>query len=241
MAADKTSQQYYEDFLKSFRQYQSLVEPFKTKKSQHQAFQSVTTQAELLGVSQELLKAEIKAISDYTHFVKTYLAEATQILNYQENYLYVKLDDEVTFLKLSEQKASSLSSLAEANSLAKDLETHYQRITQMAYQTKSIVEIASAQKIFTNLGVEREKLEKYLSEQDQQGSQFLAAKEKLSALETETKEIKENLSQAESLKRGFGSSGGKNLAEKIRTEIDEALSKIKQVLTGYQNIVFSLK
>lgn len=240
-AVDKTSQEHYQDFLSRYRQYQATLEPFKTKKSQHLAYQSVETQAELLEASQKLLQAETQALVSYALFVKTYLAEATQILNYQESYLYVKLDDEIAFFKLSEQKAGSLSSLAEVSLLARELKTHYEKFSSLSYQVKSMVEIASTRKIIDNLKVEKEKIGQYLSQKETQTSQFLAAQEKFSQLDEKIKTGEEKLAEAEELKNSLGKKDDQKVAKDIRKKVNEAIEEIKQIISGYRNIIFSLK
>jgi len=139
-SAEKNSSNYYDELVINYRKYQSQVEPFNIKKSRYLSNQSVDNQAELLTAARNLLVSEIEAILSYSNFTRAMLVEGTKVLNYQENYIFIKLDDEISFLTLQKSKAAGLGSLGEAQILATALKEHYSTISQMGYQTKAIIE-----------------------------------------------------------------------------------------------------
>jgi len=240
-AQNQSSIESYQQFLNNYRRYQGLIETFNTQKTRHLTFQSVTTQAEFLRATKNLAIAEIDALTAYTTFVRSLLAEATQILAYQENYLYVKLDDELAFLKQAKERANALTSLKEAGELLNEMASHHQKISLMSYQIKSIIEVESAKKIYSNLKVEKEKIAGFMAEEGTSETKALAAKEKFENLENDLNAAGDLISTAESYQKNYGGSDPLAVSRQIRTTIDQAVAKINLVVAGYKNIVFSLK
>jgi len=240
-AQNQSSIDAYQQFLNSYRRYQGLIEPFNTKRSRHLTFQSVSTQAELLQSSKELAGAEIDALNAYATFIRSLLAEATQILEYRENYLYVKLDDELAFLKLAKEKAPTLSSLNEVGELLADLSTHHKKISQMNYQIKSLIEIESAKKILNNLKVEKGKIGSFMEGEKTETANVLAAKEKFNELEKELNDAETLIKTADGYQKNLEGGNPAAVSRQIRETLERSITKINQVVLGYKNIVFSLK
>lgn len=242
LAQGKGSRQYYEDLLQSYRQYQGQIETFTTKKSRFLTYKSVEAQAEFLATSKSLLSAEIIALKDYSYFIKTYLAEATQILQYTENLLYVKLDDEISFLTLAQENVNSLSSLAEVKTALNDLSSHYQKIVNYGFQIKSLVEVESTKKVVENLKVERDKIEQVLSLADQKTTKVMAAKEKFASLQKDLADIEVILSRAVSEQKAVaGSDEPKESANQVRATLKQINLKLNPLVSNWQDIIFSLK
>lgn len=243
-AQEKSSTQYYQDLLASYRVYQTLIEPFNTAKSRHQTYKSVSTQAELLKASQDLVSSEIDSILSYTHFIKTLLAEATKVINYHENYLYIKLDDEITFLNQTQKKINSISSLSETDLLIKDLFSHYQNVSKIGYQIKTIIELGAVNKVFGNVKIDKDKIDNFLVETSFDEAKLLelnAAKEKFSDLNKEIVSIEELMNKAANIQKTEVHDDQKGISEQITKLIEESVVKIKSLIDGYKNIVFSLK
>lgn len=238
---NRTSQENYQKLLQDYREYQGLIEPFNTKKSRHLTYGTVETQSEFLEESKNLISAEIKAITSYTAFVKSYLAEATQILNYRENYLYVKLDDELAFLETAKGRVESLSSLSGAGELMTDLATHYKKIVKIGYQVKAMLGVESVKKVFENVKVDKDKLNNFFSENKASSNELSAAKEKFSDLDKEINTIASLISQTEESQKKFESGDPPGLAKEIWGVLTQILVKINRVIDGYKNIVSSLK
>ncbi len=240
-AQNQSSTESYQQFLNHYRRYQGLIEVFNTQKSRHLTYQSVSTQAELLKATKDLLLSEIEAMTAYTNFSRSLLAEATQILAYQENYLYVKLDDELAFLKQAKEKANGLSSLKEAGELLTEITAHYKKISQMSYQIKSTIEVESAKKIYNNLKVEKEKMAGFMAKEGTSETKVLAAQEKFESLENDLNTAGNLINQAADYQKNYGGADPLAVSRQIRTTIDQAIAKINLVVAGYKNIVFSLK
>jgi len=241
-AADKTSDELYQELLQNYRRYQGLVEPFNTQRSRHLAYQSVATQADFLNAAKSLASAEIEAMISYTSFVKTYLAQATQILNYKENYLYIMLDDELAYLSSAKDKVKTLSSLSDTQSFFTELSGHYNKIGQIGYQVKSLVEIGSANKTLGNVKIETDKIESLLGEVKEEDARIYAAREKFSSLKGELSGAEGSISKAEkAFKSTSSSSNFASMSKKARGFVDQSINQFSSVISGYKNIVSSLK
>lgn len=243
-AVEKNSDQYYQDLLQNYRYYQTLIEPFNTAKSRHQTYKSVSTQAGLLEASKRLVSSEIESILSYTHFIKTLLAEATKVINYHENYLYIKLDDEITFLNLTQKKINSLSTLSESDLIIKDLFSRYQNVSKIGYQIKAIIESGAVNKVFGNVKVDKDKIDNFLVETSFEEAKLLelnAAKEKFSDLNKEIVSIEELMNKAANIQKTEVHDDQKGISEQITKLVEESVVKIKFLIGGYKNIVFSLK
>jgi len=237
----KNSSELYNELLSSYRQYQSLLEPFSSAKSRYLAYQSVSAQSEFLEASKRLIKAEIESMYSYASFVKRYLAEATKVLNYDENYIYVKLDDEITYLNLAREKANSVSTLNKAESLLKELESHYKGISLMGYQTKAITKIGSAKKIFDNLKVERGKIDNFLSSSEAAQNKVSASREKLTSIDKEVETVSGYIKTIETSYQGFASNNSAAKSNEIWETITKSLVSMKSLIKGYRDIVFNFR
>lgn len=242
---DKSSLDYYNDLLGNYRTYQILTGQFINKKSRHLTYRNVDTQAELLDSSKNLIFSEIEAISSYANFVRAVLAESTRVISYDENLAYIKLDDEFSYLVLQKDNVKKLSSLSEVGSFWKDLSNHFTKIKMMAYQTKSLIEIGSAKKIEANVKVERDKLSDYLDTliitQGIVDPKVYAAKERFKGYETELTNVSSLLNKAYSYEKTFTTENPVGVSNQITQNIQEAQRKMSIVVSGYKNIVYSLK
>jgi len=238
----QNSNEYYQNFVQNYHHYQELVEPFNAQKSRYQAYQSVVTLADFLESVKSLTAAEIDSLISYTAFIKSLLAEATQILNYRENYLYVKLDDQLAYLNSAKDKVQTLSSLTEAQSFLKELENHYQVISQASYEIKSIIEIGSAEKILANVKVEREKINNLLNEESTVSAQINAARERFVQQDKEIATVEGLISQGKQIQQQFSENQkASSLAAKIRQTVDNAYIKLAKIVAEYKNIIYSLR
>lgn len=240
-AVEKKSSDYYTEFLQNYRQYENNTTDFNIKKNRFFSYNSVSSQAEYLDAAKNLVSNEILAIEPYTLFVKTLLGEATQVLIYRDNYLYIKLDDEAMSLKALKEKSGQISSLTGAQEFLKDLSSHYANIAALTYQVKGAIEIGSQNKILENLKVEEDKISEYLSVLAIDSSRIKAAKEKLFLLSKQRIELTTSVTSAGTILKSIKSEDAKSAVEKIRKITNENVVKLNQLINGYENVVQSLK
>lgn len=242
LAQDKTSEENYQDLLMNYRVYQGLIDPFNSQKSKYRTYQTVGTQAELLSSSKNLILAEVDSMISYAVFIKSLLAEATKVLNYKENYLYVMLDEELAYLSPLKKNVLNLSSFEETNTAVSDLKTHYQKISNFGYQAKSDIEMAGATKTLENVKIETEKIKNLLSSRSSDDPRSLAAREKLSSLEKEIKTAEGFLNQASGILKNLGKESDHiGSSQQIRSLIDKSIERFTLVVNGEKDILFSLR
>lgn len=242
----KTSTDYHNELLQNYRTYQSLLDPFFTQKSRHQTYGTVSTQAELLAATRSLIEAEVKAIASYANFVNSYLSEASAALGLSGENPTLKLKDEIDFWVNAEAKAKNLSSLGEGGKLLKEISAHYKTITGFSYQVQSIVKFESSKKVYSNLKVEKQKLNNYLSQNTSENYQALAAKEKFLSLDLEMNSIEKALGEVEKMVYPELNADSREIDWKktyagVNNKIKAIIPSFNKIILGYQNIVFSLK
>jgi hypothetical protein len=241
----QSSQNYYNELLQNYRGYQTLLDPYNTLKSRDLTHGTVSTQAELLAATQSLIDSMIKAIISYTNFVKVYLAEASSIFGLSQENLASQLNNEIEFLNSASPRAKNLSSLGDGGILLKEVKQHYTKISQLSYQVQSIVKYESVKKVHSNLKVEQEKLNSYLSQNTSENYQTLAAKEKFQLLNLEMKMIEQKISEIESTLKPPDEEDDeidwKGTYLGINKKVKEIVVSFNKIVSGYQNIVFSLK
>jgi len=240
-AADKTSGQYYQDFLQNYHRYQVMIDPLQTQKSRHQTYKTVQTQIEYLNSAKNFTQGEINAITAYSLFVKTILAEATKVLNYEEAYPYLMLDDELSFLSVAGEKLNNINSLADLQNLLTETAFHYKKISDLGLQVKSIIEVSSAKKNLENIKTEIDKLE-LLSQSELDPAKAAVAKENLISLRGEFSKAEDLIMQVESkIKNNTKSTEYRRLSGEIRKAVDDAVVLLTKVVLGCKNIISSLK
>lgn len=241
LASEKSSNELFQDFQNNYRRYQETIEPYNTSKSREQTYQSLDSQLELLESSKKLLSAEIEAIISYARYIRSYLTEATKILQYQENFIFVMLDDEIAFFDSAREKVRTLSTLSEVQPLADSFAKHYQKISQYSYQIKAITETKSANKITENLIVENGKIENIFSQLGTESAKTKLAKEKLFEINNIIDQTKEILSQAETKQKIISQDNFPDVGKQIRNLIVQAIEKQDVILSGFRNIIVNLQ
>ncbi len=238
----QSSDSFYQDLLAKYRTYQTNLEPYRTAKAKYTSYQSVISQAEYINTSKKLLTDENSAMLSYAKTVQSRLAEATSVLNYQENLFYIKLDDEISALSLIPIEISGIASLDALKKTWTDIQTHFLSVSNYGYQTKAYIEIGSFDKIFENIKVVREKVRSFIFDNSTSNTlEINAAKKMYNDLEANYSEIEGLLNKAKATQKGasvtvnFGP-GSKS----IRNQIDQAILKSESLLNSYQKIIDTL-
>lgn len=233
---EKTGTEYYQEYLNYHRNYQNLVEPFNQTKGKFINFQSVVSRAEYLEISQKLLSAEVEAILSYTVYLKTKLAEATKVLQYGENLIYIKLDDEIASLTESKDGIYDLSSIEEVRLFAGELAKHYKTISVYAYQIKSTTEIVSLERNYTNLRIEREKLAEILLPQADDLPTIKATREKTQILEKQLSLAGESVEKIKISVKEIKGEESRYLSESVFKKVQQVNLDLENILSELINI-----
>ena len=239
------SESDYNQFLADYRNYQNLLSPFNVSRSKYLTYKSVVSQGEYLTASKNLLRSEITSLIKYAVFLKTYLNEATQISDYNENLVNVKLDELLANLQTFLPRIESADSLNSIQSIMAELKVKYTLLEVLSYQSKAAIETAGIKKIYGNLGIEKSLMGEYLDSIKKDSVEAQAAMEKYNNMETDYNNISNVISQAYNLQSSFNNNEYQEqpskISAKIRTFIDSAVESTYQLVLGYQNILFALK
>jgi hypothetical protein len=240
-AADPSSDEYYQQFLKNFRVYQAENTNYQNIKSKYVTYQSVASRADFMNEAKKYLTLEIQAAQAYISLTRTRLVEVTQILNYQENLYFVKLDDEFSYLEALKGKVNEASSVSEVLELWTGFDHHFQTVSNYGYGVKIYIEIAFLEKNIENLKITKDNINQFLSEVPSENQYLKAAKDNFSLLEKQYQEIVSNFEKTklDYNQVGFGDlDQGRSTG--IHNEIDQNLTKIKLLIENYQALLTPL-
>lgn len=238
----QSSESFYQDLLTKYRTYQSNLDPYNSTKAKYTTYQSVISQAEYVETTKKLLLDENSAILSYAKTVQSRLAEATSILNYQENLFFIKLDDEISALSLVPVDVTGIFSLDDLKKTWTDINTHFLSVSSYGYQTKSYIEIGSFDKIFENVKIVKEKVRSFIFDNTSNSTlEINAAKKMYNDLEVDFSEIESLLSKTKATQKSMTGNGDFSLGSKsIRNQIDQAILESEVLLNSYQNIINTL-
>jgi len=238
LAQETTVEEQYQSFLKKYRVYQAGSDFYKNAKSKYLSYQSVTSRADYLGLAKKYLSSEIEAGESYAVFIRSRLTEATKILNYQENFYFIKLDDEITFLSSLKNKVNNVASISDLLSFWTEFETHFESISSYGYSIKAHIEISSLEKIDENLKITKDKLSQYLTESLTGNSYVDAARDNFSVLEKDYAKIVTSTNNLKNQKKNLSSQKvSQETASTIRGEINQVLTQIQLLSTNYQKLL----
>lgn len=238
LAQGTTVEEQYQLFLKKYRDYQASSDSYRNAKSKYLSYQSVTSRADYHDLLKKYLLLEIEAEESYAVFIRRRLTEATKILNYQENFYFIKLDDEFTFLSQLKNKVKDAASISDLLSFWADFETHFETISSYGYSIKSYIEIGSLEKIDENLKITKDKLNQYLVENPSDSSYFKAARDDFSVLEKDYAKIVSLMNNIKSHKKNLSSGKvSEETANMIRREVNQTLTQIQLLIASYQKLL----
>jgi hypothetical protein len=238
LAQEMSAEEQYQSFLKKYRVYQAGSDYYKNAKSKYLSYQSVTSRVDYLGLSKKYLISEIEAGESYAVFIRSRLTEATKILNYQENFYFIKLDDEITYLSLLKKRINEASSISDLMALWTDFETHFATISSYGYSIKSYIEIGSLEKIDENLKITKDKLSQYLTENPAETPYLKASRDNFSVLEKDYAKIEASVNSIKNLKKNLSSPKvTKEMADQVRGEVNQTLTQIQTLIASYQRLL----
>jgi len=240
-AQENSIQTSYRIFEKDYRYYQSLIETFNTAKSKNLQYNSVTSQAEYLQASKNLLMSEINSLISFTVFLKLKLSDSTKILKYNESTLYLKLDDENAFLNNFKENIIKISTLEENKISWKTFKTHYLTVKNIAFRSKSLIEIIQGNKILDDISDIQDKMSVYLDDKKQDDLGTKAANDKLTGLAAKLILSANNIKSAENLQGGFRLEDADKNSSAIRNVLNQFCLNNQQIISGYENIINTLQ
>lgn len=126
----------YNDYLQSLNQYRQSYKEYLTAKQSYLNYKTLTSKNEAFLKTLKMLEGRDQVIANYLNLLKIKLRNITGIVNYKQNILYLKLDDEITWYDNHKNILSSTGSLEDLLNLSQETEKRYQEKTEtLIYQT----------------------------------------------------------------------------------------------------------
>ena len=101
----------YEDYLYNLNLYRDSYHEFATAKEQYASYKTLTSKTLLLEQTINMLQKRDEALKTYLTALRLNLAETTGILNYEQNLLYLELDNQIAWLNNHKETVPSVASL----------------------------------------------------------------------------------------------------------------------------------
>ena len=86
------------DYLYNYNLYRTAYLEYIASKKEFITYQTLTSETKALESTRKVLNQRALTVKTYLTAVRMKLKETTSILNYDQNLLYIKIDDEVTWI-----------------------------------------------------------------------------------------------------------------------------------------------
>jgi hypothetical protein len=99
------------DYVYNLNLYRTAYQNYTNAKKEYKNYQTLTSETKALEVTKVLLNQRATTIKTYLTAVRMKLQESTSILSYDQNLLYVKIDDEVTWIPAHQVEYNSAGTI----------------------------------------------------------------------------------------------------------------------------------
>lgn len=144
-------QQAYQEYITASSVYQSDYEKFVLSRSKYLTFKSISSESEAIDSTKKMILSRIDFLVKYLTALRMRLALETNILDYQENLLYLQLDNELTSLLNSKELVNSTQDLKGLVEIESDAGKKYQTISKLAYKSLGLINYHQILKVAADL------------------------------------------------------------------------------------------
>lgn len=127
-------QRAYADYNYIYDQYRQAHTEYVAARQAYLNYQTLTSKTEALGKTLAMLKLRDETVRTYLMALRMKLAETTGISNYEENILYLKLDEEVNWYLKHFNNLTSAGSLEDLVASSKEAQDQYSKSEVLVYQ-----------------------------------------------------------------------------------------------------------
>jgi DNA repair ATPase RecN len=120
-----SSQQAYQDYLYQFDRYRQTYSDFQRAKDTYFKYRSLTSQTAAVSAAQTMMTQRNLLLRGYLLFLNEKLNEDQGLGGSAKQQYQGNIQEELTFLETQNQHIAGLTSIDEATSTSKLLETHY--------------------------------------------------------------------------------------------------------------------
>ncbi|PIS13864.1 hypothetical protein COT65_01920 [Candidatus Shapirobacteria bacterium CG09_land_8_20_14_0_10_47_13] len=155
----KTAQ---DNYLAAYNQYRTAHEDYVTASQAYLNYQTLTSKTEAFSKTLKMLEFRDEVIKTYLTTIRLKLAETTNIANYEQNVLYLKLDSEIAWYAKHRDSLASAGDLEDLISSSDEAQRKYQETEIFIYQVLGSIlggkETSLRDKINQNIEVIKTKL-----------------------------------------------------------------------------------
>ena len=131
----------YQDYNYTFNLYTQAHTEYVASKEAYLSYQTLSAKADAQDKTLKMLQLRDEVARTYLTAIRMRLAEATGITNYEQNSLYLKLDDEVAWYANHREKLTSAGSLEDLTATGNEFVGEYKTTEVLTYQALGMVVI----------------------------------------------------------------------------------------------------
>jgi len=123
------------DYLYNYNIYRNDYLKFTSARNEYVNYKTLTSENKAFEVTKSMLENRSVTMRTYLTTLRMKLYEETAILNYNQNFYYIKLDDEVTFLDKNKNDYASAGNIDDLLTTSKILEDRFPAQEKLTFQT----------------------------------------------------------------------------------------------------------
>lgn len=152
----------YNDYLYTYDQYRQAHDQYVVAKQAYLNYQTLTSKNEAYEKTRLMLQLRDEVVRTYLTALRIKLALETKIVNYNQNVIYLKLDQEIYYYKNHVSELSSTGTLEDLLADSSDIQKRYKETEVLLYQTLGSIlsgkEIALKEDLSQEIGKIKDKI-----------------------------------------------------------------------------------
>ena len=129
----------FNDYVYNYNLYRSTHLDYVTTKSEYQTYGTLTSKTKALEATRKMLLQRAKAFETYLTALRMKLKEETGVNTYKQSLYFLKLDDEVTWLKQHQSLLTTPSTIEDLLEESRKLENRYPHTSVINYQALGVI------------------------------------------------------------------------------------------------------
>jgi hypothetical protein len=141
----------YQDYLYNLNLYRDSYQEFSSAKEQYSTYKTLTAKTLVLEQTINMLQKRDETLKTYLTALRLKLAQSTGILNYEQNLLYLSLDNQVVWLNNHKESLISVASLEDVLEKSAIAEDQFPEIEILAYKALILDLSGQERKVLENI------------------------------------------------------------------------------------------
>lgn len=234
----------YNDYIYTYSQYRLAHTDYVTARQAYLNYKTLTSKNEALNKTSQMLKLRDEVIRTYLTALRMRLAETTGVSNYEQNILYLKLDDEVSWFSNHPEILASAGSLEDLVASAQETQSRYNKTEVLIYQTLGTILAGRESALREEVNQQIKALKEKLAEIRQRGDKDTAVLERW-LLEAENRlarsQEKQSASQQILAKARPGDRNTANIYSQAQYNLEESHQYLKEAHSYLKELIREVK